>query len=204
MTELRRVVREFLALAAMGLVIGVAANAANPNGLSLTRNYFGGPPSPPPPGPMTEEQMVQRLKDRGFQALFHSEVLDIFNSPYRTDGVYVFVDARSDGLYQTGHIPGAYQLDHYYRDRHLDTVLEACKVADKIVVYCNGGECEDSELAVGDLLEKGVPAERLYIYAAGFTKWHAESSDYEIGDRDSGQVTSAPATGRPTAQGARK
>ena len=116
---------------------------------------------------MTEEEMVRRLKERGFPALYHTDVVEVFKSPYLADGVYVIIDARSDGLYQAGHIPGAYQLDHYYLDRYIDKVLEACKFADKIVVYCSGGDCEDSEYAIGDLMEKGVPLDKLNIYAGG-------------------------------------
>ncbi len=238
MTELRRVVREFVALAVIGVGIGLVANAFNPNGLSLTRNYFAKPvikpphtqpgngtrphtttqvgsgPSTQPPttrppttqaAEMTEEEMVQRLKDRGFQAIYHTDVVEVFNSDYLGDGVYVIIDARSDGLYQAGHIPGAYQLDHYYLDRYIDKVLEACKFADKIVVYCNGGDCEDSEFAVGDLMEKEVPPDKLNIYAGGFTMWKANGMKYETGRRNSGQITQeTPKTGGQANQGAAK
>jgi rhodanese-related sulfurtransferase len=151
---------------------------------------------------MTEDEMVQRLKDLGYQALYHREVVDLFNSPYRTDGLYVVIDARTEQHYQDGHIPGAYHLDHYYLDQTIDKVLEACGIAEKIVVYCNGGDCEDSELAVGDLLEKGIPFDRLYVYAGGFTMWAAEGMRYEIGERNSGEMVQGTATnGRQGAKG---
>ncbi|MGQ9649573.1 MAG: rhodanese-like domain-containing protein [Phycisphaerae bacterium] len=253
MKEVTRVVREFLILAAVGVSIGLIANALNPNGLSLSRNYFakpivntgstrphGGPgtnhrtqPSPAsqaadsplissggggdtgghnttktsqdPSEHMTEDEMVQRLRELGFQALYHHEVVDIFNSPYRADGLYVIIDARTEQHYRSGHIPGAYHLDHYYLDRTIGKVLEVCKTADKIVIYCNGGACEDSELAVGDLLERDIPFDRLYIYAGGFTMWAADGMQYEVGERNSGELAwDVPASGEQASEGAAK
>lgn len=253
MTELKRTLLQFVVLAVTGLVIGLVANALNPKGLSLTRNYFAkpvingtgtrthngpghngstqtAPTSQVAAGPltsatvnrnatnhnsaptatnqaeqMTEDEMVQRLRDLGFQALYHWEVVDLFNSPYRTDGLYVVIDARTEQHYQDGHVPGAYHLDHYYLDRTVDKVLEACGIADKIVVYCNGGDCEDSELAVGDLLEKGIPFDRLYIYAGGFSMWTSKGMPYEIGERNSGEMVQGTATnGRQVSKGAAK
>lgn len=253
MKEMTRVVREFLVLAAVGVSIGLIANALNPNGLSLSRNYFAkrilnGGSARPDGGPganhrtqtgpasqaadnrltssgggsdtgshnttktgldpsehMTEDEMVQRLRDLGFQALYHHEVIDIFNSPYRADGLYVIIDARTEQHYRNGHIPGAYHLDHYYLDRTIGKVLEVCKTADKIVVYCNGGACEDSELAVGDLLERGILFDRLYIYAGGFTMWADDGMQYEVGERNSGELAwDVPASGGQASGGAAK
>ena len=230
MQEVKRTFREFLALIALGLVTSLIANTASPDGLSLTNNYFRKPVLPPKldtlpgngdtgsrPGngtttksgngdePKTEEEMVRRLKERGFQALYHQQVLEDYNSPYRTDGLYVFIDARSDANYKTGHLPGVYQLDHYYIDRYINTVLEACKIAEKIVVYCNGGTCEDSELVVGDLMEKGLEPHKLFIYAGGFSMWKDKGKDIEIGERNSGQITRyPPKNGVPATQEAKK
>lgn len=141
---------------------------------------------------LTEEEMVQRVKDRGFHALYHHEVLELFHSPFRTDGLYVFIDARDDDHYQAGHLPGVLQLDYYYIDRYISAVLDACKIADRIVVYCNGGTCEDSELAVGYLMEKGIEPHRLFIYAGGFTMWRDMGEAVETGGRNSGQITRYP------------
>lgn len=253
MKEVTRVVREFLLLAVVGVSVGLIANALNPNGLSLRRNYFTKPvvsrgSARPYSGPgtnhgtqtgpasraadtqmtasggggetggrntaktgtdpseqMTEDEMVQRLRDLGFQALYHHEVVDIFSSPYRADGLYVIIDARTEQHYRSGHIPGAYHLDHYYLDRTVGKVLEACRMADKIVVYCNGGVCEDSELAVGDLLERGIPFDRLYIYAGGFTMWAGDGMQYEVGEHNSGElVWDVPASGGQASEGAAK
>lgn len=254
MTELKRTLLQFVVLAVTGLVIGLVANALNPKGLLLTKNYFAPPDltkfngSRPHNGPkynggtqtaptsqvatspltsatanknttnhsstqtatnqteeMNEDELVRRLRDLGFQALYHWEVVDIFNSPYRTDGLYVVIDARTEEQYRDGHIPGAYHLDHYYLDQTIGKVLDACGVAEKIVVYCNGGDCEDSELAVGDLLEKGVPFDKLYIYAGGFTMWTSNGMQYETGERNSGKlVPDVTTNGGQTPEGTAK
>jgi rhodanese-related sulfurtransferase len=230
--EVIRTFRGFAILVVVGIVVGLAANAANPKGLSLTRNYFAkvivkdfdtqpGPGSRPTggggtatkpvsqhatqPAEMTEEEMVDAVKKAGFQPLYHREVVEIYDSVYRTDGLYVFIDARDDKLYQEGHLPGSYQLDHYYIDKYIEPVLEACKIAEKIVVYCNGGTCEDSELAVSDLIDKEVGPHKLFIYAGGFTMWKDKGRQFETGDRNSGQIKQeSPKNGVPASQGAQK
>jgi rhodanese-related sulfurtransferase len=100
----------------------------------------------------------------------------------------VFVDARNESHYEEGHIPDAYHFDHYYPEKHLAAVLPACLSAVKIVVYCGGGACEDSQLAAQTLKEAGVPAERLFVYAGGITEWSTNGLPVELGARKSGNI----------------
>jgi rhodanese-related sulfurtransferase len=58
----------------------------------------------------------------------------------------------------------------------------------KVVVYCNGGECEDSEFAAIMLRDAGVPREALFIYAGGITEWKAQRLPMEAGARRSGEL----------------
>ena len=59
------------------------------------------------------------------------------------------------------------------------------------MVYCTGGNCEDSEFATLTLKEAGVPQERLSIYVGGMTEWVAEGSPVEVGERKSGKMRGA-------------
>ncbi len=62
------------------------------------------------------------------------------------------------------------------------------QIAERVVVYCNGGNCEDSELAASLLRDAGIPAEKLQVYLGGFTEWEAQGMPVEIGVRSSGQL----------------
>lgn len=101
------------------------------------------------------------------------DVVEILNDPNTEFGLNIFVDARNDQAFERGHIPGAIQFDHYYGHQYLDAVMLAAESAEKIVVYCNGGECEDSIFVCGDLVEAGVPFDNIYLFAGGWTDWTA-------------------------------
>ena len=103
----------------------------------------------------------------------------------------MFIDARNDEHYQEGHIPGAYQFDHYRAAQYFATVLPVCQAADQVVVYCTGGHCEDSEFAALFLRDAGIPAAKLLVYGGGITEWTANGLPIEVGARKSGQLRNA-------------
>jgi rhodanese-related sulfurtransferase len=100
----------------------------------------------------------------------------------------MLIDARDGAHYEKGHIPGAWQFDHYHAEQYLPTILPGCMNAQKVVVYCNGGACEDSEFAAILLREAGVPRERLFVYAGGISEWADSGRLVETGMRRSGQL----------------
>ena len=141
--------------------------------------------------PSAQEIAVARLKEKGLQAVDGPEAMQLFRDPqYELESI-VFIDARDDRHYQEGHIPGAYQFDRYYPEKHLPAVLPACLNARNIVVYCTGGNCEDSEFAALMLKEAGVPQERLAVYVGGMTEWIAKAWPVEVGERKSGKMRAA-------------
>jgi rhodanese-related sulfurtransferase len=194
MTEVKRTLLESGLVVVAGLAVGLSANALNPEGLTLSRDYFHKPNhgvenGPPRNEGVAENSVFDYLRELGLQPITHEEVVTLFRSPSYEDGLYVFVDARNGAFFTEGHVPGAYQLDHYRVEHYIDTVLKACAGAEKIVVYCNGGKCEDSEFAAGDLFDHGVDPNCVFIYAGGFETWAAHSLPIERGPRLSGQIT---------------
>jgi rhodanese-related sulfurtransferase len=115
----------------------------------------------------------------------------LFRDPEYEQELIVFVDARDDQHYEEGHVPGAYQLDRYYPENHLPTVLPACLNATRVVIYCKGGKCEDSYFAAQAFQEAGVPPERLCVYAGGIAEWGAARLPVETGARRSGVIEPA-------------
>lgn len=204
----RIVLLEALAVALAGLLFGLAANQLSPRGLTLTRNYFPGsspPASPAPPGgnqatnaagtntpaASLADLAAARLKEKGLQLVNSNLVVQLYRDPKFQQELFIFVDARDDQHYQEGHVPGAYQFDHYRAENYLAAVLPVCQTAEQIVVYCNGGNCEDSEFAAVTLASAGVPKDRLLIYGGGMTEWVTNGLPIEVGSRKSGVLKDA-------------
>jgi rhodanese-related sulfurtransferase len=107
----------------------------------------------------------------GLQVMTYQEALEMFEDDGYALGTCIFVDARNDGLYQEGHIPGAFQLDHYRSDEYLPRLLPIAKSAERVVIYCEGGDCEDSLFAANDLLEADVDYEVIFLFEGGMSEW---------------------------------
>lgn len=194
---LRVVLVEAAVVVLAGLLLGLLLNAISPRGLKLERNYFPKPPkfatatatnqpAATTSTPTPTNAALARLRTRGLQPLDHLAAVALFHESQRTPAAVIFVDVRNDGLYQAGHIPRAHQLDYYRPEAYLPDVLAACATAQQIVVYCTGGDCEDSELAANLLMQTGVPRERIFVYPGGFTEWSANGLPLEKGGRPSG------------------
>ncbi len=207
MLRLKTVLLEALLVTVGGFALAVGANALSPRGLSLSRNYFPVVPSSggageTGPGRANAEtgggadaspasRTIQRLRKRDLQVVTGSEAAELFRDPRFQQGLIVFIDARDEDHFAKGHIPGA-RLFHYYRaEQYLPALLPACLAAQKVVVYCNGGDCEDSEFAALILRDTGVPRENLFVYPGGVSEWSATGMPVETGARGSGEFVRA-------------
>ena len=206
MRNARTILFEAALVAVAGLIFALAANTLSPRGLRLGRNYFpgsGGPspaplaraaPANPPGRPLdtnvasASEAALQRLKQNGLQPIASNDVVALFGDPRHEQGLVAFIDARNDEHYQAGHIPGAWQFDHYHAETFLPVVLPVCMNAQQVVVYCTGGTCEDSEFAAIMLRDAGVPRTSLFVYVGGITEWKAHGRPVETGASRSGQL----------------
>ncbi len=169
MKAVKRTVFEVLILCVAGLVIGFGYNAVRAHGaISPWKNYFE---------LMPDEDGV--LTKHPYQEIKFADVVDILNDPDTDMGLNVFVDARNPGDYAEGHIPCAIRCDPYEVAACIDDVLEVALAADKVIVYCGGGECEDSIFMCRELVAAGVEFEALYLYAEGWTEWTANEQPVE-------------------------
>lgn len=216
MRKARAIGLEALLVAALGLVLALGANALSPRGLRLARNYFPelGPATTPAGGTVSSnvnvrlaggsapasnsipaqetDSAARRLQQRGLQTVSSNEVIELFRDPRREQGLVVFVDARNESHYTEGHIPGAWLFDHYRAENYLPTILPACLTALKVVIYCSGGECEDSAFAAVVLRDAGVPREVLFVYTGGITEWRSHGMPEEKGARGGGAPQANP------------
>ena len=202
---MKRVLLEAVLVAAIGTALAFVANALSPRGLKLTRDYFPGsnrsgarlqPATNEAQGaagaglakPSAAEMALARLKEKGLQVMDCKQAQEVFHDPRFAQGAIVFIDARNDEHYQKGHIPGAWQFDRYHPENYLAAVLPVCQMAQQVVVYCAGGDCEDSEFAALFLRDSAqVPGEKLFVFAGGWTEWTERGLPVETGSRNSGQ-----------------
>ncbi len=124
---------------------------------------------------------VEAHLDYDYQDISFAEVQAVFNDPATASGANVFIDARNDDSYEEGHIPGALQCDHYELDNYLPNVLPLAEGAEKVIVYCNGGDCEDSIFMCQDLITAGISYDNLYLFSGGWQAWKAGGMPIDTG-----------------------
>lgn len=202
-----RLLAESAAVVVIGVAVGLAANALSPKGLSLTRDYFphAAPTSPrlpaagmplriaSQPGATNSviAELAAKVEAEGLKWADSDAVEQLFADSRREQDLVLFLDARNDAHYAEGHIPGAYQLDPYRPETYLGLVLPLCEQAEQIVVYCNGGDCEDSKIAAVLLANVGVAKAKFQVYLEGMPDWTAKGRPVEIGPRKSGVIQHA-------------
>ena len=201
---MKRVLQEGALVAVVGAALAFAANALSPYGLKLGTNYYPGDSNAaviPPQGTNVAgvattgtnsplELLAARLRADGLQLADSNQVAQFFRDPSREQDHIIFVDSRDAEHYQAGHIPGAYLFDRFHMETYLTNVVQPCLMAQQIVFYCNGGECDDSEhtaIMLRDSLR--IPKERVYVYGGGMSEWATNGMPIELGARNSGQFT---------------
>lgn len=207
------IVGEAVLVAGLGAALAFAANRISPRGLALTRDYFPSGTAhavrpaadaglQPAAGtnsetPTPAQLLAAQMKEKGLQLMDGRQAAQDFRDPRFLLGTIVFVDARDEAHYQKGHIPGAYEFDPYHPEAYFGAVLPACQKAEQIVVYCNGGDCDDSENAALLLRDVGISSQKIFVYGGGFNEWTAGNLPVETGSRNSGtllKTNSAPGT----------
>jgi len=81
----------------------------------------------------------------------------------------IFVDARSEEEYRSGHIPGALLLDRERFESGISAFQELVPPDTLLVTYCSGEECGSSS-EVAQLL-KGAGYRTLRVFSGGWEEW---------------------------------
>ena len=166
MNRFSRVCAEILILLVGAGVVGTVSNSfIIAKGIDITRDYF-----PELPG--------HELQVAGFEDMVeYSDLL------FESDGFIVILDARTDESYREGHIPGALQVDHYQKDKYLPDIMPMLEEAGVIVVYCNGGDCEDSILLATSLIQQhALNYDNVFVYEGGIKEWQDRGQEVAVGN----------------------
>lgn len=87
----------------------------------------------------------------------------------------LFLDARRTSIYEQGHIAGARSFSVWESDvddkvnKLYEERNDPRQQAEPIVVYCSGGDCEDSHMLAQKLW--GVQFNNVYVYKDGWPDW---------------------------------
>ncbi|MEE9296355.1 MAG: rhodanese-like domain-containing protein [Phycisphaerae bacterium] len=162
------------AIVIAGLLLGLGFNGVRPkDSLKLTRNYFM---------KIQVADSASQSPKHGFTVVTLDEVIDLYQSASYQNGEVVFVDARNDEHFEEGHVPGAIHIDRYNSDDPFEKAKTALQLADTIVLYCGGGECEDSIYLASELVgERDIAIDKIRLFEGGLEEWEDENLETESG-----------------------
>jgi len=97
----------------------------------------------------------------------------------------LFLDARRTSVYEQGHIAGARPVSVWESDvddkvaKLFNERSDPAQQALPIVVYCSGGDCEDSHMLAQKLY--GAMFNNVYVYKDGFPDWQKRGGAVHTG-----------------------
>lgn len=116
-----------------------------------------------------------------YQEIDFEELVKVFQNPATAQGLNLFVDARKPDLYEEGHIPGAVQCDPFEPDDALNDVISRASGVERVIVYCGGGDCEDSIFMCRELVDAGLPYDSIFLYPGGWKEWSSNEMPAQVG-----------------------
>lgn len=198
-----RTILQVVLLGAVALVLGAVANSVRGSGsLKWTKNYFDRGEAVVPatdtglspaetPQTSTANDVVEidsqktapksTLSEHNFNTISLEEVVRVFESEDTANGLNAFIDARTKDAFAEGHIPGAIQCFPFAIEECIDEVLQYATAAFKIVVYCTGGDCEDSIFMCRELLEAGLAFDNIFLFEGGWHEWSESDQPIQTG-----------------------
>ena len=98
-------------------------------------------------------------------------------------GNVLFLDARRSSVYREGHIPGARSVSVWEADvddKVRGLFSEGRDQSAPVVIYCTGGDCEDSHMLGQKLYFVGF--DNVLVYKDGFPDWQKRGFPVTKGD----------------------
>lgn len=151
MSEGGRAVRQALALAALSVAVAAAVH------LPLVRRFVRGE---------FRQTFVEAAARPGLRMITLEETEDLWRA-----GAALVLDARSEGPFGRGHIPGARNTPATAAKTGIPEDLKGADPAATLVVYCEGGDCRSSMTLAERLAGAGFTDIR--VFSGGWAAWTA-------------------------------
>jgi rhodanese-related sulfurtransferase len=168
--KLRQAITQAILLAALAALAALAFNAFQPNGIDPFRRQIL-IPAVDRTGSAAEDSAGAESEGIRFVSL--EELQGII------EGGDPVIDARTEGEYAEGHIPGAILCDYYQMGVYLDEVLPRLSPRMRIGIYCTGPLCDDSEMLARELFVLGYT--NLCVFRGGIEEWTEAGLPVETG-----------------------
>jgi len=168
--------------------VAIPTATRQPGNLAISNPGTGNPPSPatsttdnrPPTTPAkTDVAKFQPHTDKPYIELAYADVAALHGANA------LFLDARRTSVYEQGHIAGARTFSVWESDiddkvnKLFEERSDPVSQAKPIVVYCSGGDCEDSHMLAQKLW--GIQFNNVYVYKDGFPDWQKHGAAAHTG-----------------------
>jgi rhodanese-related sulfurtransferase len=136
-------------------------------------------PAPPPPPKKPDVARFVVHPDKAYIEIKYDDVKALH------DAGALVLDARRTSVYEQGHIAGARPFSVWESDiddkvrKLFDERGDPAQQAQPIVVYCSGGDCEDSHMLAQKLW--GIQFNNVYVYKDGYPDWVAHRGATQTG-----------------------
>jgi len=143
--------------------------------------------TPAAPAPTTTTTLHAQPPTREFTVHPDKPYIEIAFNDVKSlhDKNVLFLDARRTSVYEQGHIAGARTYSVWESDiddkvqklfaERSDTAAQNLP----IVIYCSGGDCEDSHMLAQKLW--GIQFNNVYVYKDGFPDWQQHGAPVHTG-----------------------
>lgn len=149
-----RSIARIVVLLLVSFAAAAVTNAVRPAGVKWFPSHDE--VKPPPPEPILQADIS---REKVLEAVHQGTLI---------------LDARSEQNYNNAHIPGAMSFPSHYVgddlamvDQLLEQVRQRADITNEIIVYCGGGECDDSVM-VFNLLTQTAGFQNVRIYHGGW------------------------------------
>ena len=165
----RGTLREAVGIVCLGIVIGVIVNALSPRGIPWVGDFSR--------GAALANRSAEELKE--LPAVI--ELADLKTALAEGDSLLVLLDARAPDAYAAGHLPGALNLPAESLDASYPPLKAKLTASNRIIVYCDGGDCELSHDLANALKDFGHT--RIQLFAGGVNAWMENGGTLTTGEQ---------------------
>lgn len=141
----------------MSFMLGFIYNFFSQNGISLIRKEAG------LVFDTDVSSEIERQNINEIRALTTEQVYEIFSNREAK-----FIDARDNWDFADGHIPGAINIPEYKFSPD-EPNLKLLDKNEKLIVYCEGDQCDVSKRLALELQKLGF--KKVWIYLGGMKEW---------------------------------